>query len=78
MRIDTPSSFGRIPERDTLRALIGWVGSAFVRWRVRARTRRRDAELLAMPDHTLRDIGVSRIDLQYPPADVVLWRRIGW
>jgi uncharacterized protein YjiS (DUF1127 family) len=40
------------------------------RWRQRARSRR---ELLALDDHMLRDIGVTRIDAQYEAAKP-FWR----
>lgn len=80
--MNTSRSLGRAPGPDilrprrtlgaaalrTLHLVGGWISRALRRWRANAQAKQARATFLAMPDHMLRDIGVSRRESLAPIA----------
>jgi len=80
MQNNVSSSLGRIcgpgfpqarmplyePTVGILRAVSAWLHPAMCRLQAKAQVKRDRAALLAMPDHMLRDIGVSRCEILSP------------
>ena len=60
----------RIPPLHSPLQLLGTLARLFKEWEDRARQRRTLAE---MPDHMLKDLGISRSDAQYE-AEKPFWR----
>lgn len=65
----TSLSLGRAPAAiPSLHAVGDWLGRIFRHWRTNARAKQARAAFLTMPDHILRDIGVSRPESLAPSA----------